>query len=239
MDYNFFLTIPSPWVAEILADTGYDSLTLDMQHGLISYDSALPMMQVIQARQIPVYIRLRWNEPSHIMQMLDAGADGLICPMIRSAEDVRKLLNACQYPPLGDRSYGPIRASLNFRGNYFKESGSRLKVYPMIETQDALNDAEEIAKVTGISGLYVGPYDLSVSLGLKNPGDVNDPILFKALEKIINICKDHGLESGIFTSSLEHVPILKQLGFSMISYGTDTRVLSRAVMKDLDQLKSS
>lgn len=235
--YNLFLTIPSGWVAELLSHTGYDMLTLDMQHGLISYDEAVKMLQSMGTERIRPMVRLRWNEPSHIMQMLDAGVKGVICPMIRTADDVEALVSACQYPPRGIRSYGPIRAGLYTDSEDKLRALQEITILPMIETAEALANVIAISQVKGISGLFVGPFDLSISMGLQTPGDIEDAEMQNALRKVVDICRSQQLMSAVFTSRADHAIQLKEMGFDMISCGTDTALLTHAAKEQLHRIK--
>lgn len=225
--WNLFLTIPSSWSAEMLSHSGFDILTLDMQHGLISYDQAVLMLQAMGERVIAM-ARLRWNEPSHIMQMLDAGVKGLICPMIRTASDVQEFVAACRYPPLGIRSYGPIRAKLYHQDDYLHTASDDLSIFPMVETKEAFTNLEEISNVEGITGIFVGPYDLSISMGLKSTGNIDDPVMHESLKKIVKICVEKSLVSAVFTSQPAHALKLKEMGFKLVSCGTDSDLLLRS-----------
>ncbi len=233
---NLFLSIPCSWTAELLAHRGYDSLTLDMQHGLIDYATALTMLQAISTSKTIPMVRLRWNEPAHIMQMLDAGARGLICPMIYTANDARRFVEACHYPPNGIRSFGPIRAGLYAKEDYFKEAASTIATFAMIETAEAVDNLEAIAQTARLSGLYVGPFDLSVSMGLENKADFEDPQLIAVLQKVIATAKKYKLQTGIFTVPQEATARAVELGFNLISLGTDSRLLGLAAEKRLEGL---
>ena len=115
---NAWLTIPSAWTAELLAHDGYDALTIDMQHGLIGYETALSILQAISTTDAVPFVRVAWNDPSTIMKMLDAGAQGIICPMINTRSQAEAFVGACRFPPQGYRSCGPIRAELYSDGDY-------------------------------------------------------------------------------------------------------------------------
>ncbi|MFN3374790.1 MAG: aldolase/citrate lyase family protein, partial [Chloroflexus sp.] len=110
--YNAWLTIPSPWSAELLAAAGFPSLTIDLQHGLIDDPTALQILHTIDQRRCPVFVRLAWNDPAAIMRALDRGASGIIAPLINGPDDVRALVAACRFPPEGMRSYGPVRVGV-------------------------------------------------------------------------------------------------------------------------------
>lgn len=235
--YNLFLGIPSPWTAELVGHTGFESVTLDMQHGLMDFGTAVTMLQAIQGTPAVPLARLRWNEPSHIMQMLDAGAAGLICPMINTAADVQAFLGACRFPPEGIRSFGPIRAGLYHAGEYRTSAYDTLLTFAMIETAAAVENLEAIAAVPGLSGLFVGPYDLSISLGFEKTADVHDPALLAVLDQVLDACTRHQLFAGIHTGNSAHATLLAERGYQLISCGDDSEVLAAAARRKLDRIK--
>ena len=236
--FNFFLTIPNAWTAEVMARTGFDAITLDMQHGLMDFSTALQQLQAISTTDAVPLVRLQWNEPSIIMKMLDAGAAGLICPMIETAEDTAAFVRACHYPPAGIRSYGPIRASRLSEGNYFQEANREVLAFAMIETAAAADNLEAIAAVPGLSGLFVGPYDLSVSMGLKRVADIHDPALRAVLERVLAACEKRGLTAGFYSGNVAHLAEVSEMGFRLISTGDDTKLLERGAKDLLDELKT-
>lgn len=236
---NLFLTIPNSWTAELIAHTGFDALTLDLQHGLISPDSALPMLQAISTRAVTPLVRLPWNDPAVIMKMLDAGAAGLICPMIDTAEEAAQFVRACRYPPEGSRSFGPIRARLLEEGNYFQQANRQVLAFAMIETASALNMLESIAATPGLDGLFVGPFDLSVSLGLDRIADIHHPTLHNALKNVLAACKRHRLVPAVYTGTIAHAAELAGMGFRLLSIGDDTAILSEGARQKLEELRNS
>lgn len=234
---NFFLTIPNAWTAELMARAGFDALTLDMQHGLIGYDTALHQLQAIGTTGTVPLVRLQWNEPSIIMKMLDAGAAGLICPMIETAEDTAAFVRACRYPPDGIRSYGPLRAGRLADGDYFQTANRQVLAFAMIETAAAADNLEAIAAVSGLSGLFVGPYDLSASLGLERMGDIHDPTLQTVLKRVLAACEKHELIPGVYGGSVEHLLDLAGMGFRLLSTGDDTKLLEQGARGLLGKLR--
>lgn len=234
---NLFLTIPSSWTAEMMANIGFDSLTLDMQHSLIDYQTAIQMFQAINTTSTIPLVRARWNEPSHIMQMLDAGARGIICPMIFTAEDAQQFVQACYYPPMGIRSFGPVRAKLYAQEDYFSEAKDLVYTFAMIETAASVVNMEAIAQTEGLTGLYVGPFDLSVSLGLEKRADFNDPALLDILNKVLTITKKNNLKAGIFTVNMEDAKKAATMGFDLVSFGTEAILLEKETKRTLEQWK--
>ncbi|MCB9082338.1 MAG: 2,4-dihydroxyhept-2-ene-1,7-dioic acid aldolase [Lewinellaceae bacterium] len=228
---NSFLCIPHAWVTEVMSRQDWDSLTLDMQHGLLDYTSALAMLQAISTSDKTALVRLRWNDPSHIMQMLDAGAEGLICPSLETAAETAAFVKACRYPPEGIRSFGPMRAQLRSDQDYRETANRRVLTFAMIETREALRQVAEIAAVPGLDGLFIGPYDLSISLGLERLADIHYPPLREAIEAVRTVAQSHDLRTGIFTGKAAFVTELMDWGFDLVCFGTDQQFLQAGVVE--------
>ena len=182
---NGWLHIPSSISAEVMAHAGFDSLTVDMQHGLSHFESTVPMFQAISTTDTVPLARVPWNEPGIIMKLLDAGCYGLICPMINSAAEAAAFVGACRYPPQGYRSFGPTRASLYAGADYAEHANDEVLTFAMIETVVGLENLEEIVQTPGLDALYVGPADLSQSLGGKPGADFEEGPIMDALEHIV------------------------------------------------------
>jgi len=164
---NGWLGIPSAVASENMAQAGWDSLTVDLQHGLVDYDSGLSMLQAISTTSITPLARVQWLEPGMIMKLLDAGAYGIICPMINTRAECEAFVGACRYAPKGYRSFGPARANWYAGPDYFKHADSEIIAMAMIETKQAMDNLEDILAVPGLDAIYVGPNDLSITLGLR------------------------------------------------------------------------
>jgi 4-hydroxy-2-oxoheptanedioate aldolase len=226
---NAWLTIPSPWTAELMAAAGFDSVTIDLQHGLIGYETAVAMLQAMSGSDAVPLARLEWNDPATIMRMLDAGALGLICPLINTAAECAAFVGACRYPPAGYRSYGPMRAGLRWGPDYFAQANGSVTALAMIETAQGLENVAEIAATPGLDGLYVGPFDLSISLGLAKPADFTDPVLLAALDAVLAAAARHDLVTGIYAGSPENALMLARRGFRLVTAAQDTALLQTAV----------
>src|SRR5262245_20242399 len=160
---NGWLSIPSAFSAEVMAHQGFDSLVVDMQHGVVDYQVAVTMLQAISTTSVVPLAREPWLDPAIIMKTLDAGAYGVICPMITTRPQAETLVRICKYAPKGFRSFGPIRASLYAGMDYAQKANDELLVMPMIETAEAVQNIDEILSVPGIDAVYVGPADLSLT----------------------------------------------------------------------------
>lgn len=234
---NGWLTIPSVWTAEVLTQTGFDALTIDMQHGLADYQVAVAMLQAISATDVVPLVRVPWNEPAAIMRILDAGAYGIICPMINNRGDAEAFVGACRYPPSGYRSYGPIRAHLYGDDDYFAHANDAILTLAMIETMEALGNLDEILTVEGLDGVYVGTVDLSISMGLADLGNLDNTQLKRALKKIQAATAKFNRVAGIHAQMPGNAAALSEWGFRLITPVNDTNVLRTGVEKILQQAR--
>ena len=220
--FGAWCTIPSSWTAEVAARSGHDWVCIDTQHGLIGYDVMLPMLQAISAGGVPSLVRVPWNEPGSIMKALDAGAGGIIVPMVNSVGEAKMAVAACRYPPTGIRSMGPIRARA-------VDSEWRQPIcVVMIETVEAVARAREILAVPGIDAVFVGPNDLAVSAGLDSSYEASDPKHRRLIEEIIEAARASGVAAGIMCGSAEVALQWYRIGFVMLALQSDTRLLEAA-----------
>jgi len=234
---NAWLTIPSAWTAEVMAHAGFDAMTIDLQHGLMDYQTALSMLQAVASSTVVPLARVPWNEPGMIMRLLDAGAVGIICPMVNSRTEAEAFVRACRYPPLGYRSYGPIRAAVNSGEDYFSAANQTILTFAMIETAQALDNLDDIAATPGLDGLYVGTIDLSISLGLSDKVNLNSSPMEEALDKIVHAAHKHDLVAGIHVYSPENAVMLAKRGFRMLTPANDTVLLRGAAGSVLEQTR--
>jgi len=234
---NGWLSIPSPFAAEVMAHQGWDSLTVDLQHGLIDYQTAVGMLQAISTTAAVPMVRVPWLEPGILMKVLDAGAYGVICPMVNSAADAELLVRACRYPPRGTRSFGPIRATLYAGADYARDADRTVLVLAMIETAAALADLDAILAVEGLDGIYVGPSDLSASLGCPPTLDPEVREVVAAIEQIVRRAKAAGLVAGIHTAAPDYARRMHQLGYDFVSIGSDARLLATKSQETLAELR--
>ncbi len=234
---NGWCSIPSTVTAEIMAGYDYDSLTIDLQHGLVDYQTALSMLQAINGSGITPMARVPWNEPGIIMKMLDAGCLGIICPMINTPEEAKAFVGAMNYAPVGYRSSGPTRAILVHGPNYHHEANDTLVSLAMIETVEALENVDAICATEGLTGLYVGPSDLAVSMG-HNPGlDRTEKDVDAAIGKILETAKKHGKKAGIHCGSPDYVKSAYARGFSFATIASDIRLIGQAIGQNVSAIK--
>ena len=225
---NGWLAIPSSFSAEVMAHCGWDSLCIDIQHGLIDYQTATTMMQAISTTAVTPIVRVPWNDPAIIMKCLDAGAYGVVCPMVNTAHDAERFVGACRYPPMGYRSLGPIRAQIYGGSDYAAKANDEILTLAMIETTAGLDNLEPILKVEGLDGIYIGPADLSLSLGLPGRLDPVAPKAVAAMDMILAKCKSAGLRCGIHTGSVEYARNMVKKGYDLVTILGDSRIMAAA-----------
>ncbi len=223
---NGWLAIPNGFSAEVMAHQGWDSLTIDLQHGVIDYAALVPMLQAISTTNTVPVVRVPWLEPGILMKVLDAGAYGVICPMVNTREDAQKLVHWTHYAPQGTRSFGPIRATLYGGADYPVHANKTIVAFAMIETAQALDNLDAILSVEGLDAIYIGPSDLSLSLGCKPNFDDLEPKAQEAIEHIVERAKAHGVVAGIHNGRPGVARARIELGFRFVTVGSDARMLA-------------
>lgn len=236
---NGWLTIPSGWTAELLAHAGFDALTLDLQHGLIDDQTALSILQAISTTETVPLVRLPWNDPAAIMRALDAGAYGVICPMINTRAEAETFAGACRYPPRGYRSYGPIRAAVYAGGDYYRHADETVLALALIETAEALVNAPDIIPTPGLDGVYIGTVDLSISLGLAGLGDLTDPRLREAVTAIITSARSHDRIVAMHAADPAQARTLATWGVNLITVLTDSAAVQSSAAAALAQTREA
>ncbi|HLW28402.1 MAG TPA: aldolase/citrate lyase family protein [Kiloniellales bacterium] len=234
---NGWCAVPSSFSAEIMAHQGWDSLTIDLQHGLVDYQAAIPMLQAISTTDTVPMVRVPWLDSGILMKMLDAGAYGVICPMISSGEEAERLVAACRYPPLGGRSFGPIRASLYAGADYPAHANNTVAVFAMIETRQALDNLDDIVAVEGLDGLYIGPSDLSSALGYKPGFDRTEPELVEAIDLVLAKTKERNLVAGIHNGSVAYARSMIEKGFQLVTVGSDARFIAAGAAETVAEIR--
>lgn len=238
---NGWLSIGNPFTAEIMAAQGYDSLTVDIQHGALDYTAMLPMFQAMRASGVVPMARVPWLDPGAVMKVLDAGALGVICPMINSAEDAARLVSYMRYPPLGQRSFGPTRAAVAHGAGYAAAANDTVLAFAMIETKAAMENLDAIAATPGLDGLYIGPADLTISLsdGRLAPGfDREEPEMVQAIQRILSVAKAHGLRAGLHCGAPDYAARAIGWGFDMTTVSGDARLLAAAAGASVAQFRA-
>lgn len=225
---NGWMSIGSSYAAEILGHQGFDSVTVDCQHGMIGFETLVAMLQGISASPAIPLVRPSKNDPAEIMRCLDAGAYGVICPMISNAEDAARLVDACRYPPVGTRSYGPSRGILYGGTDYVAGANDEILVLAMVETAEGLEKVDEIVATPGLDGIYVGPNDLGLSLGRSPECESRDPVMMDAVGRILASVLAQGKMAGIFCSGGPGAAQRVAQGFHLVTPGNDAMALRAA-----------
>jgi 4-hydroxy-2-oxoheptanedioate aldolase len=236
---NGWLSIPSAFSAEVMAHQGYDSLVVDMQHGVIDYQTAVTMLQAISTTPVIPLARVPWNDPAFLMKILDAGAYGVICPMINNRVQAEQLVRSCKYPPLGYRSFGPVRASLYAGMDYAQKANDTILVMPMIETAEALQNLDEILSTPGVDAIYVGPADLSLALGCTPKLDQTEAPVVEALGKILAACKRHNVVAGLHNATSGYALKMIAQGYRFVTLASDSRFLAAKAAEEAAAVKKT
>lgn len=222
-------SIPSTVTSEMVARAGFDTVVVDLQHGLVDYQGALPMLQTIDCRGIPALARVPSNEPGIIAKMLDAGFTGIICPMVNTRAEAEALGRACRYAPRGERSFGPTRASQVFGASYAVEANDHIAVIAMIETARAVENVEDIMACREIDAAYIGPSDLSLSLGFAPTLEPKEPLVLDAIARIKTAARAAGKRVGIHCGSPGGVKAMLAQGFDFATLSTDVRLFTSMI----------
>ncbi len=234
--FGGWMTLASSVASETAARVGFDYVCCDLQHGVVDYQESIAMMQgTLLGGSNPV-CRVPWNEPGIIGKLLDGGSTGIIAPMVNTRAEAEAMVRACRYAPAGSRSYGPVVSGMREK-DYF-EGSKNVAVIPMIETVEAIRNLDEILSTPGITAIYVGPADLSVTLGLP-PGNNDDRTEFTdALKTIVAGCRKHGVVAGIHSTGAL-APIRVEMGFQMITVAGDLLAMRTKMSEELAQARGA
>ena len=235
-----WLGSPDTYIVETMANSGFDAIVLDMQHGMgIGPDRAVIALQTISTTDVTPLVRVPWNDPIYIQYVLDAGAYGVIVPMVNSRAEAEKAAGACKYFPLGYRSNGANRARFYAGTDYFAHANTETLCFVMIEKTQALENLEEIATTPGVDGFYIGPSDLAITMGLEPKLDHDAPQHIEAVQKVVDMAKKHGLQAGIHTTGPEEVIRRYKQGFNLCPLGSDGGFVGAAARKAVADLRGA
>ena len=235
---NGWLAIGNSFSAETMAHQGWDTLTIDMQHGVIDYAAMVTMLQAISTTPTVPIVRVPWLEPGILMKALDAGAYGVICPMINSREDAQRLVAYTHYAPRGSRSFGPVRALLYGGADYAVHANDTIVSFAMIETAQALDNLDAILSVEGLDAIYIGPSDLSLALGCKPVFDDVDPKVAQAMDHILERAKAHGVVAGVHNGVPEVALARVAKGFRFVTVASDARLMAAGSQQVLTRMRT-
>ena len=236
---NGWLAIPNGFSAETMAHQGWDSLTIDLQHGVVDYQAMVGMLQAISTTDTVPVVRVPWLEPGILMKTLDAGAYAVICPMVNTREDAQKLVAWTSYAPRGTRSFGPVRALIYGGADYPQHANDTIVRFAMIETAQALENLDAILSVEGLDAVYIGPSDLSLSLGCRPVFDDVDPKAQQAIDHILERAKAHGLRAGIHNGNADGAMARIAKGFQFATVSSDARLMAAGSQAILSKMRGA
>lgn len=237
---NGWLSMACPFSAEIMAEQGYDSITIDMQHGFVGYEVGTAMLQAMRASGVTPMVRVPWLDPGAVMKALDAGAYGIICPMINTAEEAARLVSYVRYPPIGNRSFGPTRVNFAAGADYGQHADDEMLCFAMIETSEAVKNIDDIVATPGLDGIYIGPADLTLGLTGKKYRtgfDREEPEMIDAIKHVLDRAHRAGLRACLHNGSPEYAARALEWGFDLVTVSNDVRLLAGAAKDSVDKLR--
>ncbi|MCB1433109.1 MAG: 2,4-dihydroxyhept-2-ene-1,7-dioic acid aldolase [Alphaproteobacteria bacterium] len=237
---NGWQCIPSAFAGETLAGAGWDGITLDMQHGIMDYASVIQSMQAMARFPLTPTVRVPWNEPGMIGRVLDGGAMGIVCPMVNTEAEARALVRAVRFPPLGTRSHGPARAGSLYgsAGTYYKTANTDVLCIAMIETPEAVQNIDAIVNIEGLDGIYIGPGDLGLTMGLPPVLDRREPEILNIYEQLIAACRKAGKWAGIHNATSSYSIEMAHMGFQFLTILTDNGLLYNMAKSEVDKTRA-
>jgi 4-hydroxy-2-oxoheptanedioate aldolase len=235
--FGLWAAVPSSLTAELAAAAGYDYVCVDLQHGLSDERTMVSMFQATDAAGSTALARVAWNEPWLIMRALDLGAAGVIVPLVGSGAEAARAVQACRYPPDGARSYGPIRAELAAGSSDPVELAGAVLCFVMVETRDGLERLDEIASTPGLDGIYIGPADMSLALGLTPRAGPAQP-LEDAIARVLEVTRAHGLIAGMHCGGGQAARARADQGFELVTVGVDASLFKAMVSAELAQARA-
>ena len=224
--FNAWLTLNNPFLIELIGEAGFDCITVDQQHGLGGNEALLSCLTAARASGLPAIVRVAENDFGLIGRALDAGAQGIMCPMIETIEDAEAFVKAVKYPPRGLRSWGPYRARLDYEGEYFTTANNWTIACPQIETKGALDQLDEILALDGVDMVCFGPNDLSVALTGRL--DIHGPEVKEAMKLVLNKCREMSVMGLIFANDSDYAKPLVVAGWDIVAPGTDAGWFGKA-----------
>ncbi len=227
-----WIVVGDPYATELVCRAGADWVGIDLQHGLAAGTRVEEAIRATEVTQTPALARVAWNDPAKIMRALDLGACGVIVPMVSSSEDAGRAVAACRYPPLGERSLGPVRGAFPA-----ELANDHVLCLPMIETADGLANLGEIAATPGVDGLFVGPNDLALSLGLPVSPTEPHPEERAAIARVAAACKANGIVAGIFCGGASIAGEWIDAGYRLLALDTDAAWLTQATQAALAEAR--
>jgi len=236
---NAWLSIPNSFTAEAMSKMGWDSITIDTQHGQNDYNTTISMLQAMSNSNTVPFVRVPWSEPGIIMKILDLGVLGIIAPMINTKKQCEEFVSYCNYPPIGQRSFGPMRAQLIYGSDYYENANDAIVSLAMIETREAVENIEEILSVPSLTGVYIGPGDMSSSYGFKPQFDVTTDPVYSNIEMIAKMANEKGKIAGIHNGTTKYAKEMIEIGYKFVTVSSDFRSMSTHAQSIVSEMKNN
>lgn len=230
--FGAFAALPDAFATELMCVDGVDYIVIDQQHGLVDYEASLHMLRAVEGRGRVALTRVPANQAWMIGKALDAGVQGVIVPLVSTAAEAAEAVAACRYQPRGVRSFGPVRASVIMETRDIKVVGDSVLCFVMVETRQGVENVEAIAATPGLDGIYVGPADLALGLGLPPNLDKEEPEHVAAVQKILDACNRHKIVAGIQCGNGKSARTFADRGFRFVTFTKDSSILPSAVEKE-------
>lgn len=238
---NGWISINNPFSAEIMSRQNYDTLTIDMQHGLIDYSDLLGILQAITGSGVMPIVRVPWLDPGYIMKALDAGAEGIICPMINNKKEAEQFVSFMKYPPLGNRSFGPTRQNIISGNNYYSNANENVLCIAMIETEEAMKNLSDIISTDGLDAVYIGPADLTLGTtkGRLPPGmDREEEEMVGRIKTILSESKKAEKKACLHCVKTSYAIKAVRWGFDLVTLNSDTRLLASSALNSITEFRN-
>lgn len=233
---NGWLSSDGCHMAEVLSYVGYDSVTVDLQHGVYGLTTAIALLRAVSSGSATPMARVSSNSSAEIMKLLDAGAYGIICPDVNTAEEAASFTRSCRYAPSGLRSFGPARGLLYGGDDYFDHANEEILTWAMVETADAVTNLIEILATPSLDGIYIGPNDLSLSLGAPPGVPLQDGIA-SIVADVITKTREAGKHAGIFARNEDEARLFVTHGANFITLKADVGMISAAAKQGITLLR--
>jgi len=231
--FGGWAALPCAFGAELMCVPGVDYVCIDQQHGLVDYPAMVAMLRAIEGRGVVALTRVPANVTWLIGKALDAGIQGVIVPMVNDREEAAAAVAACRYAPKGVRSFGPVRAQMVMDTRDISVVGDGVLCFVMVETREAVERIDEIASTPGLDGIYIGPADLALGMGLPPNLDKEEPEHVAAVNRILEACKRHGIVAGIQCGSGRSAKKYAERGFGLVTFTKDSNLIPSAVDREI------
>jgi 4-hydroxy-2-oxoheptanedioate aldolase len=219
-----------------MAKSSFDAITIDLQHGMLDFEKCKDILQAIIKYDIFPIVRVPSNNIDIINKVIDAGAFGVICPLVNNKTDVAMFTNACFYPPKGNRSFGPTLVNIDYE-NYFQNSNKEILTIAMIETKESVDNLIDILKIKNLDMIYIGPWDLSISYGVKPDNVFKEKKMLKLYRQILMSAKKYDKKTAIHCSGADTGSFFLKMGFNMVTISTDLNILAKSLIEELNKIK--